>query len=132
MSDQGQADSCDAMDENLTDEQKHVCGGGTERPFTGEYWNCKDEGVYHCVRCEKELFPSQTKYDSGTGWPSINSAVSTDAVKMLEDNSHGMVRVEVRCKNCDSHLGHVFEDGPPPTGLRYCINSASLSLKRTT
>ena len=132
MSDQGQADSCDAMDENLPDEQKHVCGGGTERPFTGEYWNCKDEGVYHCVRCEKELFPSQTKYDSGTGWPSFNSAVSTDAVKMLEDNSHGMVRVEVRCKNCDSHLGHVFEDGPPPTGLRYCINSASLSLKRTT
>ena len=131
MNDQETSSSCKPWNENLTDEQEHVCGGGTERPFTGEYWNCKDVGVYQCVRCKEELFSSETKYDSGTGWPSFHDAVSTNAVKKLEDLAHDMVRVEVRCNNCDSHLGHVFEDGPPPTGLRYCINSASLTLQRT-
>jgi peptide-methionine (R)-S-oxide reductase len=109
--------------------QYHVTQeAGTERAFTGVYWDCHDEGVYRCVVCDEPLFTSDTKYESGTGWPSFWQPVSEDAVERHTDTSHGMVRVEARCANCGAHLGHVFPDGPRPTGERYCMNSASLRL----
>ena len=99
---------------------------GTEPAFTGKYWDHHEDGTYHCVVCDAELFDSETKFDSGSGWSSFFEPMDNDAVRTVEDRAHGMVRTEVRCANCDAHLGHVFPDGPGPGGLRYCMNSASL------
>jgi len=114
--------------ELLTEQQFHVCRNkGTEPPFTGEYNQEKRHGLYYCVCCNKPLFSSTAKYDSGSGWPSYYQAVDSGAVSEHKDNSHGMSRIEITCSDCGSHLGHVFNDGPLPTGLRYCVNSASLN-----
>jgi peptide-methionine (R)-S-oxide reductase len=128
----------DAPDEIPTDDELQVRltplqyevtqKGGTERAFSGEYWDTKDPGSYRCVVCDEELFSSDTKYDSGSGWPSFWQPVDRAKVRLVDDSSHGMVRTEVRCARCDAHLGHVFPDGPRPTGERFCMNSASLRL----
>lgn len=121
----------EASKEKLTSEQYNVCwNAATERAFSGKYWDCKDEGTYHCVACDNPLFSSETKFDSGTGWPSFFQPVANDSVALKEDRSHYMTRTEVLCGRCRAHLGHVFSDGPAPTGERFCMNSASLNLKK--
>ncbi|HJM99824.1 MAG TPA: peptide-methionine (R)-S-oxide reductase MsrB [Acidimicrobiales bacterium] len=119
--------------ELLSDEQFYVTQqAGTERAFTGCYWDTKTKGIYRCVVCNTQLFSSNTKFDSGTGWPSFYEALQEASIKRLVDHSHGMTRTEAVCATCGAHLGHIFNDGPPPTGERFCMNSASLHLEPET
>lgn len=117
--------------DHLTPEQREVCWNkATERPFSGKYWDSHDKGTYKCAACGAELFKSDTKFDSGTGWPSFWEPAKGENIKEETDKSYGMVRTEVTCSKCGAHLGHLFDDGPNPTGMRYCINSLSLNLEK--
>jgi len=132
MSEQDQPDAPDfaGLRERLDAMQWHVTQeAGTEAPFTGVYWDCHDDGTYHCVVCRSPLFRSDSKFESGSGWPSFWEPVADGAVEEIQDRSHGMARTEIRCGTCSAHLGHVFADGPRPTGMRYCMNSAALELE---
>ncbi|MBC5832384.1 peptide-methionine (R)-S-oxide reductase MsrB [Vibrio metschnikovii] len=117
--------------ETLSEEAYYVCRQqGTEAPFSGQLLHNKQTGIYHCTCCEAPLFSSQNKYDSGCGWPSFDAPLTTESIRYLEDRSHGMTRTEIRCAQCDSHLGHIFPDGPPTTGDRFCVNSVSLNFTK--
>jgi peptide-methionine (R)-S-oxide reductase len=121
----------DSLNAHLTPMQyKVACEGSTEPAFSGEYWNHKEKGIYQCVRCAEPLFSSDSKFDSGTGWPSFTAPLKKAIVGEKEDRSYGMIRTEITCLKCGAHLGHVFEDGPKPSGMRYCVNSASLRFKK--
>lgn len=121
----------DEWKEKLTKEQYHVLRKkGTEAPFTGKYWDNHEEGIYKCAACGTELFSSDTKFESGTGWPSFSDVINNENIELKEDRSFGMRRMEVLCKNCGGHLGHLFMDGPKPTNCRYCINSVSLDFEK--
>ena len=123
----------DEWRQQLSPDQFRICRKkGTEAAFSGDYWNTKETGTYQCICCGNELFDSNSKFDSGTGWPSFYQAINSEQVATKEDSSLFMKRTEVLCNKCDSHLGHVFPDGPQPTGLRFCINSASLALKKNS
>ena len=120
------------LKEELSSESYYVTQeSGTERPFTGKYWDHTEDGVYACICCGEKLFKSEAKFDAGCGWPSFYEASNKNKITELEDYSLSRIRTEIRCSNCEAHLGHVFPDGPQPTGLRYCINSVSLDLKPT-
>jgi peptide-methionine (R)-S-oxide reductase len=127
----GSKDDNEQWRDKLTPQEYAICREkGTEPAFTGEYWNTRDAGVYNCKCCGKALFLSDSKFDSGCGWPSFFQPADADIIREERDTSHGMIRTEVMCDGCGAHLGHVFEDGPQPTGLRYCINSASIKLEK--
>ncbi len=115
----------------LSPECYHICRGkGTERPFANQYWDCHEQGTYHCIACGEPIFSSTDKFDSGSGWPSFSKPIDQNKIQLIPDHSHSMERIEVVCNRCESHLGHVFDDGPKPSGKRFCINSTALDLKK--